>query len=400
LAELANYDHFDGLPWATGYLVNALAYQGVTAPHTGQPYTEALLMGINGGLCAGYFSFEYTGELPHLHFLTRYLFDEEPGKVFERLGIPMRMQQTTDSTKGAANVINALAQGKPAIVWADIFSLPYNPFPPGAGYWLVMPLLVYGYEPNGEVNIADRARVGLTARAEELVAARARIGKVKNRMMTLGEPNADKLPDAVRQGIQACIDIMLHEPPVGAKSSFGLDAYTKWAKLLEGKSKDSWAMRFAPGARMYAGLTSSYRYIQVWFTGGRGARHIYADFLDEAAVILAKPALREVGQHFRSAAVAWDGLTAALLPDAVPLFRETRELMERSCHLFLEQGNASVDERRALQQQLKALETTAAQDFPLSATEAAALRHDLRDRVLNLHDVEKTALSALVEAMA
>ena len=400
MAELANYHHFDGMPWATGYLVNALAYQGVTAPHTGQPYTEALLMGINGGLCAGYFSFEYTGELPHLHFLTRYLFDEEPGKVFERLGIPMRMQQTTDGTKAAANVINALAQGKPAIVWGDVLSLPDNSFAPGAGYWLIMPVLVYGYDPVGEVKIADRARVGLTASAADLSAARAKIGKVKNRMMTIGAPNPDKLPQAVHEGIQACIDIMLHEPPVGAKSSFGLDAYTKWAKLLESKSKDSWAVRFAPGARMYAGLTSSYRYIHVWFTGGRGARHIYADFLDEAAVILENPALQEVAQHFRTAAVAWDGLTAALLPDAVPLFRETREHMERSYHLFLAHGNASVDERRTLQQQLKILETTAAQDFPLSATEAAAMRQNLREHVLHVHDVEKIALSALMEAMA
>ncbi|MBK9748103.1 MAG: BtrH N-terminal domain-containing protein [Chloroflexi bacterium] len=193
MAELANYHHFDGLPWATGYLVNALGYQGVTAPHTGQPYSEALLMGINGGLCAGYFSFEYTGELPHLHFLTRYLFDEEPGKVFERLAIPMRVQQTTDSTKAAANVINALAQGKPAIVWGDVLSLPYNSFAPGAGYWLIMPVLVYGYDSVGEVKIADRARVGLTASAADLSVARAKIGKVKNRMMTIGAPNPDKL---------------------------------------------------------------------------------------------------------------------------------------------------------------------------------------------------------------
>ncbi len=400
MAELANYHHFDGLPWATGYLVNALAYQGVTAPHTGEPYTEALLMGINGGLCAGYFSFEYTGELPHLHFLTRYLFDEEPGKVFERLAIPMRVQQTTDSTKAAANVINALAQGKPAIVWADIFSLPYNPFPPNANYWLIMPLLVYGYDPLGAVKIADRARVGLTASAEELIAARARIGKVKNRMMTIGAPNADKVPEAVRAGIQACIDIMLHEPPVGHKSSFGLDAYQKWAQLLESKSKDSWAVRFAPGARMYAGLTSSYRYIQVWFTGGRGARHIYADFLDEAAIILNQPALRAVGEHFRAAALAWDGLTSALLPDSVPLFRETRELMERSYHLFLDHGSASVEERRTLHHQLKSLEASAEHDFPLTATEAAAIRQTLRDHVLRLRDVEQIALSALVEAMA
>ena len=73
---------------------------------------------------------------------------------------------------------------------------------------------------------------------------------------------------------------------------------------------------------MYAGLTSAYKYIQLWWTGGRGARHIYADFLDEAAVVLDKPALHEVGGQFRAAAGAWDSLTAGLLPDSVPMFRE------------------------------------------------------------------------------
>lgn len=223
MAELANYHHFDGLAWATGYLTNALAYQGVTAPHTGKPYTEALLMGINGGLCAGYFSFEYTGELPHLHFLTRYLFDEEPGAVFERLAIPMRVQHSTDERKAAANVINALAQGKPAIVWLDVMSLPYNALPPDANHWLVMPVLVYGYEAGGVVNLADRSRAPLTADEAQVIAA--------------------------RDGIKACIDIFVDEPPVGAKSSFGFDAYLKWAKLLgDSKAKDSWAVRFAPGA--------------------------------------------------------------------------------------------------------------------------------------------------------
>lgn len=401
MAALANYHHFDGLAWATGYLTNALAYQGVTAPHTGKPYTETLLMGINGGLCAGYFSFEYKGYLPHVHFLTRYLFDEEPGKVFERLAIPMHVQQTKDSVKGAANVVNALASGKPAIVWADVVMLDYMTFNPSGitDYWLVMPLLVYGYEHGGEVNIADRACVPLTASAETFTAARAKIGKTKNRMMTIDAPNPDKLPDAVRGGIQACIDIFLREPPVGSKSSFGLDAYQKWAKLLETKAKESWAVRFAPGARMYNGLTTTYLSIEDYFTGGRGARHIYADFLDEAAIILDKPALRDVGSIFREAALEWDALASALLPDEVPLFREARELMDRNYHLFLEQGNASIEERRANNARAKELEQIAATDFPLSDAEAAAMRAHIRDRVLAIHDVEKRALDALVDAM-
>ena len=399
MPTLTNYQQFDGLPWATGYLKNALAYQGVTAPHTGQPYSEALLMGINGGLCAGYFSFEYTGHLPHLHFLTRYLYDEEPGAVFERLAIPIQTQQTTNPTKAAANVIGALAQGKPAIVWADIMTLPYNNQPIGAG-WFVMPLLVYGYQVGGSVQLADRARVPLTVSEELFAAARARLGKTRHRMMTISAPNADKLPDAVRGGIQSCIEIFSGKSPVGSNGNFGFNAYHKWAKLLtDSKIKESWAVRFAPGARMYAGLVSAYRYIEVFFTGGRGARHIYADFLSEAAVVLNKPALSDAAPLFGDCAAAWDQLTSALLPDHVPLLRETRELLERSYHLFLDQGGASLDERQQIRARLTELEQQAAADFPLSGAQAADLRAELATLVLELHDVEKVAISALVDAM-
>src|SRR5215213_1651544 len=130
MTTLTGYNHFTGLHFATGYLTNALAYQGVVAPHTGQPYTEAMLMGINGGLCAGYFAFDYKGFDPHVHFLTRYLFDENPGAIFERLGISMNVQQTVDPEKAVANVISKLAQGKPVIVWADVLGLDYSSMPP------------------------------------------------------------------------------------------------------------------------------------------------------------------------------------------------------------------------------------------------------------------------------
>jgi hypothetical protein len=396
---LSDYNQFDGIPWATGYLKNALAYQGATAPHTGKPYSEPLLMGINGGLCAGYFSFEYEGYLPHLHFLTRYLFDEQPGAVFERLAIPMYTQQTPNPQKAAANVVGALAQGKPAIVWADVASLAYNN-QSAEELWLIMPLVVYGYEVGSSVQIADRACVPLTASEEELIAARARIGKHRNRMMTIGDPNPNKLPEAVRGGIQSCIEIFTGHSPVGSNGNFGFNAYQKWIKLLESKSKDSWAVRFAPGARMYAGLTSTYKYLEVFFTGGRGARHIYADFLEEAAVILENPALKDVAPLFRECAVAWNVLTAALLPDEISMLHETRELLVRHYNLFLEQGGASLDEQRKISARLAEREAEAAENFPLNEAQAADFRAGLRAHILNLHDVEKVAINALIEAMA
>ena len=59
-------DKFEGRHWETGSICNALALQDVIAPHTGQPFSEALLLGVSGGIAFGYFTFEYTGYLPHL----------------------------------------------------------------------------------------------------------------------------------------------------------------------------------------------------------------------------------------------------------------------------------------------------------------------------------------------
>ena len=99
-----------------------------------------------------------------------------PGAVFERLRIPTETQQTANPQKGAANVLNALANGKPAIVWVDVMSLPYRSATPGQGYWLVMPLLVYGYDLDADqVLIADRAQVPLHATIAEFTTARERL---------------------------------------------------------------------------------------------------------------------------------------------------------------------------------------------------------------------------------
>ena len=398
---LKNYHHFDGLHWETGFLCNALAYQGVIAPHTGKPYTEAMLMGIAGGLCAGYFAFEYTGEEPHLHLLTRYPFNENlPNADYERLGIPTKVQQTPDPEKAVANVINVLVQGKPVIVWVDVMSFDEVNKPSG-DFWFITPILVYGYdEAAGTVYIADRAQVSRTVTTAAFAAARARIKKIRHKIMTIDAPDPHKLPAAIEAGIRDCIQIFTDKPPVGPKSSFGFDAFTKWANLLtDTKNKNGWPKQFATGARMYAGLTSAFRYIEVWFTGGNGARNLYADFLDEAAEVLAKPELKEVAAQFRISAQFWHELTTALLPDQIAVFKETRELMVRSYDLFLSQGTHALPERQQIRNRLEAIKAEIAKEFPLSESQAAAMRAELRERVLKIHDAEHIAIDLLSDLM-
>jgi hypothetical protein len=98
---LKHYQEFAGRHWETGTVCNALAYQGVKAPHTGKPASEALLLGITGGVTIGYFTFEYTGYLPHLALLTRNTFSPLE-TLLERLAIPQEIYRTDKAQKGEA----------------------------------------------------------------------------------------------------------------------------------------------------------------------------------------------------------------------------------------------------------------------------------------------------------
>ncbi|HJS30080.1 MAG TPA: BtrH N-terminal domain-containing protein, partial [Anaerolineales bacterium] len=121
---LKDYKEFSGLHWETGTVRNFFAYRGYTAPHSDRPYTEAMLMGISGGAVMGYFSFAYEGYDPHVSLLTRNTFDPWD-TMLQRLGVAQTVLQTNSSEKGLFNLIDTLESGIPAIVWADLFTLPY-----------------------------------------------------------------------------------------------------------------------------------------------------------------------------------------------------------------------------------------------------------------------------------
>jgi hypothetical protein len=401
MAVLENYNQFDGLHWETGSVRNYFAYRGVNAPHTEKPYTEALLMGISGGVVMGYFSFAYEGYDPILAILTRNTFDPLD-TLLERLGVVQHLQHTSKPEKGLTNLIDTLENGEPAIVWADMFSLPYNAHPLEEKMWGMMPLVVYGYdEQRDTVWIADRAHVPLTITTAELAEARSRVKKTKFRILTLDPPNQDKLPSAVQKGIWDCIQLFTDRPPKGSKSNFGFAAYNQWSELLtKPKLKQSWANVFPPGRKMYAGLTSGFTRITTFGNDGYAERDKYADFLDEASVILDRPALQEVANQFRKSATAWNELGIALLPDEPPVFKETRELELRKHQCFLTQGNAGLPEILQINKRLDEIKVQVTEDFPLTGVEVTAMYENLRSHVLKIHDIELEAVAALQDAMA
>src|SRR5215216_7454128 len=142
MPTLKNYYHFGGRHYETGTVHNALAYSGVRAPHTGQPISEALLLGISGGITVGYFTFEYQGYDPHIALLPRNTFDPLE-TIFERLAIPREILQTSKPEIGLKNLLQTLENGTPAIVWVDRFGLNYNLLSHDERNWMALSTLVY-----------------------------------------------------------------------------------------------------------------------------------------------------------------------------------------------------------------------------------------------------------------
>lgn len=396
---LEHYHAFAGRHWETGSVANAAAYQGMVAPHTGKPLSEALLMGVAGGIVFGYFTFDYAGHDPMLALLTRNTFDPLT-TLFDRMAWAREVRQTTNPGTAVKNLVDALENGSPAIVWADVFSLPYNNLAREEENWAMNPVVVYGYD--GEtVYIADRSGQPLTVTAGEFAQARARVKKDKFRLVVLDAPDMDKLPGAAQKGIWQTISLYSDQPPKGRKENFGAAALEEWARLLTNtRNKQSWTRFFPAGSRLYAGLTAGFRWINGWQGAADGAeRGLYADFLDEAAMLLNIPDLSAAADRFRVCKTAWDDLGRALLPESTPLLKETRELLERSQQLFYETGDRNRQERLAIKDRLRELQAAASADFPLTDAEISDLHAHLADLVLRLRHLESDAMQTLQAAM-
>lgn len=401
MTVLSDYHYFLGRHWETGSVCNHWAYQGFKAPHTGQPFSEALLMGISGGIVMGYFSFAYEGYDPQARVLTRNTFDPLE-RLLERLGVVQHLRQTPDPARAVRYLREELENGIPPIVWADYFSLPYNALPYDEGMWGMFPLVVYGYDDTANrAWIADRARAPLQVTLDELAATRGRVKAHKHRLLTLEHPDLAKLQNAVRMGIADTIRLFTEAPPKGTRKNFGFAAYQWWIELLtKPKARLSWEREFPAGAKLLSGLRWVFEDVNTFGKDGCAERDLYANFLDEASLLLNKPGLRQAAVLFRDSAQAWDQLSAALLPDEVPLLGEVRRLLLQRHHLFLEQGNETLEGMQQVDARLREIRAQAAEDFPLDTAGVTAFRQSLGEHVRRVHDIEVEAVAALQEAMA
>jgi hypothetical protein len=372
--------------------------------HSGRPLSEAMVLGVGGGLGAGYILWEFKAHDLRslvLGFRNSWQYpDRWALKTCARLGVPAGLHETGSTSRATQELAAAVGQGVPAIVWADQQLLGYRHLPAWLEGYGGHPVTVYGIDERAGVALVDdRNRAPLTVPLEALAAARARVGSYKHRLLALDAPaaelDADRLAEAVRDGLAEQVEHL------GQRSdSFSLPAFRKWARLLTSTSNaKAWPKVFADRVSLFDACLSVYENLEpAAGSGGGNLRGLYAQFLEEAAGLLDAPALAGVASAYREAAARWDQVAEVALPADREPFAEARRLTYR-LQAEVERGDAGRRDAAATAARLWALRDRWRPRFPGDDADVEALLAGLAAAVGAAGDAEEAALATLAGAL-
>lgn len=396
----AGYALRGGVHPDTASIANVLAHAGVRAGHTGEPVSEPLVLGVGGGLGAGYILWELRAHDTRflvLGFRNRW---QSPGvwaeRTLDRLGVPFDVHTTGGRKAAEARLTAALDAGRPAIVWPDRQLVGYRHLPPHLEAFGGHPVVAYA-AVDGRVALDDRTLAPLTVPRERLDAARARVVSYRNTLSVLhpdGDPSADVLRAAVVAGLTDQVEYL-----AATSESFSLPAWRKWARLTTDiRNAKAWPKVFADGRGLAGALASVWEGVEPLGPAGGSLRGLYADFLDEAADLTGLD-LRPCAARYREVAGAWHALAEEALPASVPVLGRIRELTAAVAESVTAEGDAGAEDAAATAAELWALRAEADAGPLLDADATAELFARLGARLGEIARAEVAAHAALARAV-
>jgi hypothetical protein len=394
-----------GLHPETATLANLLANQGVVSGLTGEPLTEAAILGIGGGLGAGYILWEFQrhgAPVLTLGFRNQWQYPWIPGwtgKTLDRLGIEPDVHET-GGAKGAREALDArLEAGVPVIAWVDLQSIGTWGLPDARQGYDGLVIVVVGRHADGSYLVDDRGRAPLRVSPAVMAAARGRIGSYKHRIAGLrttpGPIPAERVRAAMAAGLEDQVDHLRSR-----SDSFSLPAWRKWARLMtDERHAKAWPRVFADGQGLFGSLSAIHESVdgEVGPAGGH-LRELYAAFLDQASIALDEPALGDAARAWRGIADRWEELADAAVPADLDGAAEAVEAVETLHEAVMagEQGRSRV---RAAAQTAWAIRDRYADAFPLPPDRIAAILEDLGARLSEIHQAEVDALDVTARAI-
>jgi hypothetical protein len=358
--------------------------------------TEEMLFGLGGGIGCAYFLFDLHGGYP-IYIGTRFHAKESDTPYFmlqmtEGWGAKAEVRHSSSPSAARKSLSKILDDGFTPIIWVDHTKLPYM-FPSGRpnAYYTVV---VYGMEGD-EVFVGDLGDSVHRMSMDDLTEARHSTYAPKFRSLQItATPAKPDIRETLTQRIRLTCSQMLEGLGI---ANFGLFALSKWAQMLtDTKDKKGWSNCFSSGPLLHGALSSVFGQIELRGYGGSGFRTLYADFLEQAADVIKKPALRNVAERFRESEKAWRSISSAVLPDTIPVLKETRTAMTRRGMLLRKTRTAKTEqELQSLREHLAQLLETSDTSLSLSGAESLDLFADIRARVLETEAVERAAFTEL-----
>jgi hypothetical protein len=374
---------------------NTLANAGVTAG--GGPLSEALILGIGGGLGAGYILWQFTGRPPivTLGFRNQWQYpDRWLVMTCSRLGIEAAVHETSGHVTAMRTLREALSkEGPRPLAWIDAQEIGYWHLPERFSGVEGYPVVVID-ERDGRFLIDDRNSATLSVDEATLRAARGRVSSYRNRLVALEAPAAIPthiLAEAIEAGLE---DQVRH---LGSDSdSFSLPAWRKWARMLtDAKHTKGWANAFAGQQGLFGALLSIYENVESSGFGGGSLRGLYATFLDTAAEVVDRPALRPVAEAYRDLDMRWVRLAERAAPSDEEPFSRARELIDALHEHVLDGGDSQGPAARNAAEELWHLRDALDDQRPFDARAFEVLLEELSGDIRALYEAERKAVAEL-----
>lgn len=397
-------DHRARLNPDSAALARALADAGVVSPLDGRPLSEALILGIAGGLGAGYILWEFKargGAILTLGFTNQWQYPGIPGwygNALGRLGIPADLHETGGAVGAQASLDAALDAGRTVVAFVDLQAMGTWGLPDSSSGYSGYPVAIVGRTADGGYRVDDRGREPLEVDHATMAAARARIGSWKHRLIVPTPAPGPISPDRLRQGVH---DGLAHQVDHlrSSSDSFSLPAWRKWSRLMtDTRNAKAWPRVFAGGDGLFGALLSIVEGVDgtVGATGGH-LRERYAEFLDEVTAAGFAP-MDAAAVRWRDAADRWEDLADAAVPHDLDGLVDAVAAAEE-LHDAVMAGEPGRRRARAAADRLWAIRDEHAGGAAISESRMLELFADLGDRLRGIYDAEVAALDATARAI-
>ncbi|GAB1820017.1 BtrH N-terminal domain-containing protein [Herbidospora sp. RD11066] len=262
--------------------------------HEGLDLPESLLFGLGGGLSFIYWdaramAFPFLGGRVKPFELTR--------NLTARLGLDLRVEETTSPRRAWRNVADVVDSGRPVGLQLDSFHLEYFQTKVHFGGHVVA---MYGYDDN-DVQLIDTVQQGgaVHTSRESLARARAERGPMtaRNRSFTITvPPRSPRWQDQLVPAIRDCAEAFL-AAPIANLGHRGIEKAAKKVPKWELSADD---------------LSTIALLMEKGGTGGALFRVLYRDFLGECAELIDDAKLRAAHALYAEAATLWTCVSASI----------------------------------------------------------------------------------------